>query len=90
LRFSEASARLLVAESQHALRADTPPMPASSQILEGIPAVTPRMEQAGAEILAGATDMPAEELVSTRRGWAPDRSHARDRSASGRLATPSG
>src|SRR5262249_433156 len=45
---------VLVAELRDALRADTPPMPEGPPLLRGIPAVTRRMRQAGAEILAGA------------------------------------
>jgi hypothetical protein len=40
-------------------------MPSSDPpILRGIPAVTDAMKQAGAEVLAGAAEMPAEDLVT--------------------------
>ena len=43
-----------------------PAMPSRdpSQFAGFIPAVTDRMKQAVAEVLAGATEMPAEELVT--------------------------
>src|SRR5262249_28224085 len=49
LGFSAAAARLLILELARALTSIPP---------SGIPAVTDRMKQAGAEILAGAAAMP--------------------------------
>ena len=55
LRISEAAARLLILELAGAMAS----LPA-----RGIPAVTGAMKRAGAEILAGAIEMPAEGLVT--------------------------
>ena len=55
LRISEAAARLLILELVGAMAS----VPAGN-----IPAVTEAMKRAGAEILASAVEMPAEELVT--------------------------
>jgi hypothetical protein len=64
LRFTDAAARVLIAELRDALQADTPPMAEGPPILRGIPGITERMKRTGAEILAGAVEMSAEELVA--------------------------